>query len=84
MIGRVIGWVTAPVIGLALSLLSALLGLAGPVWAQRVVAPSAAVAAASEVTANSGPGRRHIGSLYLALTHAPQGRTGITLMLGRP
>ena len=25
-----------------------------------------------------------IGSLYLALTHAPQGRTGITLMLGRP
>ena len=25
-----------------------------------------------------------IGSLYLALTHAPQGRTGITLMLDRP
>ncbi len=25
-----------------------------------------------------------IGSLYLALTHAAQGRTGITLMLGRP
>ena len=25
-----------------------------------------------------------IGSFYLALTHAPQGRTGITLTLGRP
>lgn len=56
-----IGWVTAPVIGLALSLLSALLGLAGPVWAQRVLAPSAAVAAASETSANPAPGRLRIG-----------------------